>query len=63
MSWGSCFFYYHCPACGVRFKYAAEDIPAFGENFGRCPHCGTEGVYECDGARRPDDLAYFEVEG
>ena len=31
MSWGSGFFYYHCPDCGKKFKYAVEDIPDFGD--------------------------------
>ncbi len=62
MSWGSCFFYYHCAQCGKRFKYAVEDIALFGEVFGRCPRCGIDGRYEQDGARIPLDLQYEEVE-
>lgn len=62
MSWGSGFFYYHCPDCGKKFKYAVEDIPDFGDRFGSCPDCGTAGVYEQDGPRIPQDLDYFEVE-
>ncbi len=62
MSWGSGFFYYHCPDCGKKFKYAVEDIPDFGDSFGACPDCGAPGVYEQDGPRIPQDLDYFEVE-
>lgn len=62
MSWGPCFFYYHCPACGRKFKYAADLIPVVGGRFGHCPLCGEEGVFEKDGARTPDDREYEEVE-
>lgn len=62
MSWGSGFFYYHCPDCGKKFKYAVEDIPDFGDRFGACPDCGKLGQYEQDGPRIPRDLEYFEVE-
>ena len=62
MSWGPCFMYYHCPACGKQFKYAVDLIPVMGSRFGCCPACGPEGVFEKDGARTPDDLDYEEVE-
>ncbi len=62
MSWGPCFMYYHCPQCGRRFKYAIDLIPVFGDSFGHCPHCQTDGIFEKDGARTPDDLEYEEVE-
>ena len=54
--------YYHCPACGKKFKYALDLMAEFGGDFGRCPACGVEGVYEKDGARTLDDLDYEEVE-
>lgn len=62
MSWGACFMYYHCPECGKKFKYALDMLSVFGADFGRCPECGAEGVFEKDGARTPDDGDYFEVE-
>ena len=62
MSWGPCFFYYHCPSCGRRFKYSTDLIPDFGARFGLCPKCGVEGVLEKEGARTPDDLEYEEIE-
>ncbi len=62
MSWGPCFIYYRCPGCGKKFKYAVELIPVFGDRFGLCPVCGASGQYESDGARRPDDADYDEVE-
>ncbi len=62
MSWGPCFFYYHCPACGHRFKYATDLIAELGPRFGLCPRCGAEGVLEKEGARTPDDLDYEEIE-
>ena len=61
MTWGPNFLYYHCPACGHRFKYAEDMIPVFGERFGLCPQCGTMGTFEKSGARTPDDAQYPEV--
>ena len=37
-------------------------IPVFTDKFGYCPVCKTEGVFEKDGARTPDDMDYVEVE-
>ncbi len=62
MSWGPSFFYYRCPVCGTKFKYAVDLIPEFGPRFGLCPNCGAPGDYLFDGARTPDDLEYEEVE-
>lgn len=62
MSWGPCFMYYICPQCGKKFKYATDLIPEFGEEFGKCPACGTMGAFEKEGARTLDDLDYEEVE-
>lgn len=62
MSWGPGYMYYHCAECGLKFKYALDLIPAFGESYGRCPQCGTAGIYEKDGAVTPDDRDYLEVE-
>ena len=62
MSWGPCFFYYRCPICGRKFKYATDLIPDFGARFGTCPKCGVEGVLEKEGARTPDDMDYEEIE-
>ena len=45
MSWGANFFYYHCPVCKEKFKYAQDLIPEFGERFGCCPKCGAPGVF------------------
>lgn len=54
--------YYNCPVCGKKFKYALDLMSEFGEEFGKCPVCGTMGTYEYDGPRRKDDKDYFEVE-
>ena len=62
MSWGPCFMYYRCPRCGKQFKYATDLIPVFGDDFGKCPVCGSMGVFEKEGARTPDDLEWTEVE-
>lgn len=62
MSWGPCFMYYHCGDCGKKFKYAVDMIPVFGEQFGFCPDCNKEGVFEQDGARIPNDAEYIEIE-
>ena len=61
MSWGPCFFYYHCPDCGRKFKYATDLIPELGDRFGLCPGCGAAGVLEKEGARTPDDMEYEEI--
>ena len=52
MTWGSLMFYYHCPKCGMKFEYAMELMPEFGEKFGFCPECDVPGVYEKEGARQ-----------
>ena len=31
MTWGPMFMYYHCPKCGLKFEYAVDLIPEFGE--------------------------------
>lgn len=62
MSWGVSFMYYHCPQCDLKFKYALDLIPEFGANFGKCPICHCQGIYEKDGARALDDFDYMEVE-
>jgi len=62
MSWGALYLYYRCPDCGKKFKYAADLIQYFGADFGRCPNCRTDGTFEKEGARTPDDLEYEEVE-
>ena len=62
MTWGPMYMYYHCPKCGLKFEYAVDMIPDFGEKFGYCPKCDVMGVYEKDGARQPDDADYLEVE-
>ena len=54
--------YYVCPDCGKKFKYALDMIPEFGDAFGRCPVCKTQGTYLFDGARPKDDADYEEVE-
>ena len=62
MSWGALYMYYKCPKCGLKFKYATDLIPQFGDDFGHCPDCGEMGTFVRDGARTPDDLDWREVE-
>ncbi|MBQ1681229.1 MAG: excinuclease ATPase subunit [Agathobacter sp.] len=62
MTWGPSFMYYICPNCGKKFKYALDMIPEFGDDYGKCPVCGTMGTYEKDGARTKDDADYEEVD-
>lgn len=54
--------YYHCPQCGLKFKYPLDLMTLFGENFGLYPICRAMGIYECDGPRKTDDADYIEVE-
>lgn len=62
MSWGVGFFYYHCPSCGKKFKYAEDLLSYYQSSFGLCPSCSTPGVLEKTGPRPLDDLDYEEVE-
>ena len=62
MSWGVGFFYYTCPDCGCKFKYAQDLMVYFGDDFGLCPGCKVQGVYVKDGPRGTDDNDYYEVE-
>ena len=62
MTWGPSCMYYHCPECGLKFKYALDLMVEFGDEFGNCPDCGAPGVSEKDGARTLDDADYTEVE-
>lgn len=61
MSWGALFMYYHCKDCGKKYKYDSGLIPEFGDDFGRCPDCHGEGVYESEGAISTNDNEYPEV--
>ena len=62
MTWGTLFFYYECPVCGKKYKYDFSRNDEFGNSFGDCPNCKVPGKYVDDGARRPDDLDYPEVD-
>ena len=62
MTWGISLMYYHCPQCGLKFKYPLDLISSFGDDFGLCPRCRLQGIYEYDGPRRIDDLDYIEIE-
>ena len=62
MSWGIGFFYYVCPNCEKKFKYAQDMIACFGDEVGLCPKCQVMGTYVKDGPRGKDDIEYFEVE-
>ncbi|MCR4711750.1 MAG: excinuclease ATPase subunit [Clostridia bacterium] len=62
MTWGVGFFYYRCPRCGRKFKYAEDLMIYFEDSFGHCPDCGVPGIYVKDGPRGKDDNEYYEVE-
>lgn len=62
MTWGVALMYYHCPKCGMKFKYPLDLMGDFGEDFGKCPVCKVMGTYEYDGPRRKDDSDYLEIE-
>ena len=62
MTWGPLFIYYCCPECGMKYKYELDKLAAFGDTFGQCPHCGTDGTYEKEGPRLVDDKEYSEVD-
>ncbi len=62
MTWGTLYLYYRCPECSKLFKYGADLIAQYGNEFGFCPDCGVMGEYITEGARIPDDLKYEEVD-
>ena len=62
MSWGPCFMYYHCPACGKKFKSELGLLSELGEHFGQCPECGAMGEFETQSARTLDDAEYEEID-
>lgn len=62
MTWGLSLMYYHCPVCGMKYKYPLDMLTEFGNSFGLCPRCAVMGEYEYDGPRRRDDADYYEVE-
>lgn len=62
MSWGPCYLYYTCAACGKQYKYSIDMIAEFGDDFGKCPKCGLIGTPEKEGAVVSDDLNYVEVD-
>lgn len=42
MTWGAYFFFYSCPQCGKKYRWATEDMTD--KDFSKCPGCHTDGV-------------------
>lgn len=61
MTWGSLYFYYECENCKKKYKYSFNELSEYGEDFGKCPDCKTEGKLIKDGAITKDDLEYQEI--
>ena len=60
MTWGISLMYYHCPQCGLKFKYPLDLISSFGDDFGLCPRIdgrGRNGVIRGSGIARVRDCA------
>lgn len=62
MTWGPLFLYYHCPECGMKYKYELDLLQELGDRFGRCPECAAMGIYEKEGPRIADDEEYLEAD-
>ena len=53
---------YECKKCGKKYKYAVDLIGDFGEEYGLCPVCGSEGKLVFEGPVSPETSAFEEVE-
>ncbi len=61
MTWGPMFLCYHCPDCGLKFKYELGVLNADGELFGKCPVCKRKGVFDKEGPNVPEFDEYEDV--
>lgn len=43
MTWGAQYMCYECKECKKKYKYAIDLISDFGDEFGKCPVCGSDG--------------------
>ncbi len=62
MSYGALFWYYECPKCGKKFKYATDQFTEYGDEFGNCPACGEKGKFLQEGAVMPNDKEFEEMD-
>ena len=62
MTWGAQYMCYECKKCGKKYKYAVDLIGDFGEEYGLCPVCGSEGKLVFEGPVSPETSAFEEVE-
>lgn len=62
MTWGAMYMCYECPKCGKKFRSAIDLIADLGEDFGKCPKCGTEGRLIQEGPISKDIMKFEEVE-
>ncbi|SDB19426.1 excinuclease ATPase subunit [Eubacterium oxidoreducens] len=62
MTYGALYWYYECPKCGKKFKYATDLFALFGDDFGHCPKCDEPGTFLKEGAIQKDDNEFEEVD-
>lgn len=62
MTWGAQYMCYTCNNCSKKYKYAVDLIGDFGDDFGKCPDCGSDGKLTFEGPVSPETSEYEEVE-
>jgi DNA polymerase III, alpha subunit (gram-positive type) len=62
LTYGALYWYYECPSCKKKFKYATDLFVEFGDDFGKCPACDTPGTFLKEGAISVDDIDFEEVD-
>ena len=53
---------YVCNSCGKKYRYAIDLIGEYGEDFGKCPDCGSDGKLAWEGPVSTETAQYEDVE-
>lgn len=62
MTWGPLYMYYRCDQCGTKYKYELDMLGTLGDSFGKCPNCGSDGIFVKEGPIMTDDNEYIDAE-
>ena len=62
MTWGAQYMCYICNNCGKKYRYAIDLIGEYGEDFGKCPDCGSDGKLAWEGPVSTETAQYEDVE-